>query len=126
MTNTPVCPGCALGEMRYKAHALDESNLPVMLCCNSVRTSGFTTNRNNGIVYLQMNAEAAKAGRQTQWLELPLHRTGVHYLIPRDKAGAYYDNLANLTFSAEEVSPHNTSSTTELSYRFGKVNSSKT
>jgi hypothetical protein len=89
MTDSPVYPGGALGEMRYKAHAVEENNLPMLLCCGTMRSSGFITNMNKDTVYLPMDAEAAKAGRKTQWLELPLHWTGVHYLIPIDKAAAY-------------------------------------
>ena len=82
MTDSPVYPGGALGEMRYKAHALDNNNLPMLLCCGSMRASGFIIKMNNDTVYLPMNVEAAKAGRPTQWLELPLHWTGVLILFP--------------------------------------------
>ena len=125
MTDSPVYPGGALGKMRYKSHALDESNLPMLLCCGSMRSSGFIINMNKDTVYLPMDAEAAKAGRKTQWLELPLHWTGVHYLIPIDKADAYNYNLVNLTFNTEEVVSDNTASTINVSYPFGRVNSSK-
>ena len=79
MTDSPVYPGGALGEMRYKAHALEESNLPMLLCCGTMRSSGFIINMNKDTVYLPMDAEAAKAGRKTQWLELPLHWTCLLY-----------------------------------------------
>ena len=50
MTDSPVYPGGALGEMRYKAHALDNSNLPMLLCCGSMRASGFIINMNNDAI----------------------------------------------------------------------------
>jgi hypothetical protein len=80
---------------------------------------------NKDTVYLPMDAEAAKAGRKTQWLELPLHWTGVHYVIPIHIADAYNYNLVNLSFNIEEVVSDKTASTINVSYPFGKVNSSK-
>ena len=94
----------------------------MLLCCGSMRASGFIIDMTKDSVYLPLNATAAKAGRETQWLELALHWTGSHYMLPIDKEDSYSYNLVNLTFHAERVeTPSTSSDVIQIEYPYGKI-----
>ena len=86
--------------MRYAAHALDRSHLPMLLCCGSMRPRGFLIDMTKNCVSLPLDATATKAGRAIQWLELALHWTGPHYMLPIDKEDSHAYKLVNSTFLA--------------------------
>ena len=123
IADVPCFTGPVLGDMRFQTQALDNSYLPMLLCCHSMRELGFVINTNTDSIYIPCNVHAARDRRETQYYEVPLIWTGQHYLLPIDLAD--YSSLNMVYFDQPTGDEVHRSEVTEIEFPHKKILTAK-
>ena len=82
----PGWPGHGLGRIVYSCNFLKGVgfNIPMLLCCASMRASNFVLDFMNDCLHIAMQGGRMRPRDKRVFVRVPLIWTGTHYLLPTD------------------------------------------